>query len=79
MDTIQNNNFFPRESQRQINSDTDNNNNKLNQIEKNEIKINRNIPYFFLNDYLSDAALQFEQNEIPFHKVIISSASDFFF
>ena len=79
MDTIQNNNFFPRESQRQINSDTDNNNNKLNQIEKNEIKTNRNIPYFFLNDYLSDAVLKFEQNEIPFHKVIISSASDFFF
>jgi len=79
MDTIQNNNFFPRESQRQINSNTDNNNNKLNQVEKNEIKTNRNIPYFFLNDYLSDAVLKFEQNEIPFHKVIISSASDFFF
>ena len=36
------------------------------------------IPYFFLNDYLSDAILKFDNNEIPFHKLIISSASDFF-
>ena len=63
MDTIQNNNFFSSESQKQISSNNS----------------NRNIPYFFLKDYLSDAILKFEQSEIPFHKIIISSASDFFF
>ena len=63
MDTIQNNKFFSSESQKQISSNNS----------------NRNIPYFFLKDYLSDAILKFEQSEIPFHKIIISSASDFFF
>ena len=63
MDTIQNNNFFSSESQKQISSNNS----------------NRNIPYFFLKDYLSDSILKFEQSEIPFHKIIISSASDFFF
>ena len=39
MDTIQNNNFFYTESQKQIKSNNS----------------NRNIPYYFLKDYLSDA------------------------
>ena len=60
----------------------------LNRPEKKEIKNpflekptipNRTLPYFFLQDYLSDSILKFDQNEIPFHKIIISTASDFFF
>ena len=60
----------------------------LNRPEKKEIKNpflekptipNRTLPYFFLQDYLSDTILKLEQNEIPFHKIIISTASDFFF
>ena len=76
--------------QSNINNPENNNNNIINknQITKKEIKNeflekptvpNRSIPNFFLNDYLSDAVLQLEQNEIPFHKIIMSSASDFFF
>ena len=69
----------------------ENNNNhnlNLNRIEKKEIKNSflkkpiiptRTIPYFFLQDYLSDSILKFDQCEIPFHKIIISTASDFFF
>ena len=92
MDTIQNNNFFPSENQNQIytpNLNNINNNNiNINQEEKNNnnnsflekpIIIERTFPYFFLNDYLSDATLKFDNTEIPFHKIIISSASDFFF
>ena len=61
-----------------------NQNNIQENINKNlflekEIIPTRTIPYFFLNDYLSDAILKFDNNEIPFHKLIISSASDFFF
>ena len=61
-----------------------NQNNIQESINKNlflekEIIPTRTIPYFFLNDYLSDAILKFDNNEIPFHKLIISSASDFFF
>ena len=52
---------------------------KKNSFLEKPIIPNRTIPYFFLKDYLSDAALKFEQNEIPFHKIILSSASDFFF
>ena len=100
MDTIQNNNFFSSENQRQINSPNffenntnypENNTNinlTLNRPEKKEIKNpflekptipDRTLPYFFLQDYLSDSILKFDQNEIPFHKIIISTASDFFF
>ena len=52
---------------------------KLNSFLEKPIIPNRTFPSFFLNDYLSDALLKFGQNEIPFHKIIISSASDFFF
>ena len=91
MDTIQNNNFFPSENQNQIyaqNYNNINNNININQEEKNKnnisflekpITIERVFPYFFLNDYLSDATLKFDNAEIPFHKIIVSSASDFFF
>ena len=51
---------------------------KLNSFLEKPIIPNRTFPSFFLNDYLSDALLKFGQNEIPFHKIIISSASDFF-
>ena len=92
MDTIQNNNFFSPENQNRIYSSSINNNN-INSNNNNQItqKENKNpfldkdiipprtIPYFFLSDYLSDAILKFDNNEIPFHKIIISSASDFFF
>ena len=52
---------------------------KKNSFLNKQIQPSREIPYFFLNDYLSDAILKFDNNEIPFHKIIISSASDFFF
>ena len=52
---------------------------KKNSFLNKQIQPSREIPYFFLNDYLSDAILKFDKNEIPFHKIIISSASDFFF
>ena len=52
---------------------------KKNSFLNKQIQPSREIPYFFLNDYLSDALLKFDNNEIPFHKIIISSASDFFF
>ena len=52
---------------------------KKNSFLNKQIQPSREIPYFFLNDYLSDAILKFDNNEIPFHKRIISSASDFFF
>ena len=64
-----------------INTNTNQNNiqEKKNSFLNKEIIPTREIPYFFLNDYLSDAILKFDNNEIPFHKIIISSASDFFF
>ena len=75
----------------EMNTNNINNNNNItnnNQNEKTAKKINfldrpiiadRTIPFFFGNDYLSDALLKLDQKEIPFHKIIISSASDFFF
>ena len=64
-----------------INTNTNQNNiqEKKNSFLNKEIIPTREIPYFFLNDFLSDAILKFDNNEIPFHKIIISSASDFFF
>jgi len=63
-----------------INQDQFEGQNKLkNSFLQKPIIPQRSTQDFYLNSFLSDAILKTETFEIPFHKIIISSASDFFY
>ena len=63
-------------TQNNLNYKNTENNNPF--LEK-EILPDRTMSYFYGNDFLTDAILKTEAFEIPFHKILLSSASDFLF
>ena len=54
---------------------TENNNPFL----EKEIIPDRTMSYFYGNNFLTDAILKTEEFEIPFHKIVLCSASDFIY
>ena len=55
------------------------NSENINPFLEKEILPERTMSYFYGNDFLTDAILKTEEFEIPFHKIVLCSASDFLF
>ena len=55
------------------------NSENINPFLEKEITPERTMSHFYGNDFLTDAILKTEEFEIPFHKVILSAASDFLY
>ena len=69
-----NNTNIPQ-NQKNIQKNIDNN----NKILEKEIIPERNLSHFYGNDFLTDAILKTEEFELPFHKIVLCSASDFLY
>ena len=77
---INNNTYkFQRKIQIQDNQSGKENENDNNQnlFLERPIKPERMISYFYGNDFLVDAVLKGDNFELPFHKIVLCSASDF--
>ena len=69
------NNLSQNQPKNQKNSENTNNNPFLTK----EIIPERTMSHFYGNDFLTDAILKTDEFELPFHKIVLSAASDFLY
>ena len=73
------NNIPQNQNQNQPKNQNNSENNNNNPFLTKEIIPERTMSHFYGNEFLADAILKTEEFELPFHKIVLSAASDFLY